>query len=377
MSKKILIAPNAFKHSLNAIEISKIIKQALDSLNLNLKCELKPIADGGDGTIDVLNFNQPNTKVIKAKVHDPLMREIESSWLLWDANTAIIELAKASGIILLSQKELNPLWANTYGTGELILSALDKGCRKIIITLGGSATVDGGVGILEALGVRIEDKKRNKVKSGGGFLSVIEKISLNNIDKRIKESEFCLLCDVKAPLTGEKGAVQRFSTQKGAGEGEKIILEKGLKHLAKLTKQFTGNDFELEPMTGAAGGVSFTLKAFLGAELIPGFLYISNLISLEESIKNSDLIITGEGNLDSQSLMGKGVIELAKLVKKHNKKFIVLCGDYDNTINWHEHYIKNIIKIKPENLSLEESLRNTKQLIVDAIGQNSQLFINS
>ena len=377
MSKNILIAPNAFKHSLSAIETAKAIKQALDSLGLNLKYELIPIADGGDGSIDVLNFSYPNSKFVKAKVHDPLMREIEASWLLWNENTAVIELAKASGIALLSVNELNPLWANTYGTGELILSALDKGCRKIIITLGGSATVDGGIGILEVLGVRVEDKKKKKVKLGGGFLSSIEKINLSHLDKRIKDCEFCVLCDVRNPITGEKGAVQKFAGQKGAKEGEKVILELGMKHLVKIAKEYTGNDFELEPMTGSAGGVAFSLKAFLGAELLSGFSYLANLISLEERIKVVDFVITGEGNLDSQSLMGKGVIELAKLAKKHSKKVIALCGDYDKNINWKEHYIEHVIEINPEGLPLEESLKNTKQLILKAIEQNCELFINS
>lgn len=377
MSQKILITPNAFKHSLSAIEAAKTIKQALDSLGLNLKYELLPIADGGDGTIDILNFSFPKSKFIKAKVHDPLMREIESLWLLWDENTAVIELAKASGVALLSNDELNPFWANTYGTGELILSALDKGCKKIIIALGGSATIDAGAGILEALGVRFEDKKRNKVKSGGGFLSSIEKIDLHHLDKRIKDCEFHMLCDVSIPLTGEKGTIQRFGTQKGAREGEKIILENGMKHLAKVAKQYTGNDFESVPMVGAAGGVAFSLKTFLGTKLFGGFSYLANLISLEEKIKNSDLIITGEGNLDTQSLMGKGVIELAKLAKKHNKKVIVVCGDYDRNINWREYHIDHVIEIKPDNLSLEESLKNTKKLLTKAIEKNSQLFMNS
>lgn len=377
MSKKILIAPNAFKHSLSAIEVSKIIKQALDSLGLNLKYDLTPIADGGDGTIDVLNLSFPKSKFIKAKVHDPLMREIESLWLLWDENTAIVELAKASGITLLKQNELNPMWANTFGTGELILSALDKGSKKIIIALGGSATIDAGVGILEALGVRFEDKKRNKVKAGGGFLSSIEKISLNHLDKRIKDCEFHVLCDVRATLTGEKGTVQKFATQKGAKEGEKIILEQGMKHLAKIVKEYTKSDFEFEQMVGAAGGVAFSLKAFLNADLFSGFVYLANLISLEEKIKNVDLIITGEGNLDSQSLMGKGVAELAKLAKKHNKKVIALCGDYDKNINWKEHYIEHVIEINPQGLPLEESLKNTKQLILKAVEQNHELFRNS
>ena len=374
MSKRILISPNAFKHSLSAIEVAKTVKLALDQFDL--KCELSPIADGGDGTIDVLNFSFPSSKFIKTKVHDPLMREIESSWILWDKDTAVIELAKTSGITLLKQNELNPMWANTFGTGELILSALDKGCRKIIIALGGSATIDAGVGILEALGGRFEDKKRNKVKPGAGFLNLIEKINWGHLDKRIKDCEIHILCDVQSHLVGKKGIVN-FSAQKGASPGELVVIETNMNHYAEVVKKTIGAEFRFEPMTGAAGGVAFSLKAFLGAKLFSGFAYIANLISLEEKIKKSNLVITGEGNLDSQSLMGKGVIELAKLAKKYSKKAIVLCGDYDECINWKEHYIEHVIKIKPENLSLEESLKNTQQLIVDTIKQNVQLFINS
>ena len=376
MSYKILIAPNAFKHALSAVEVAETIKSALKSIGLDLSFELSPIADGGNGTIDILNFNYPKSKFIKAKVHDPLMREIESSWLLWDENTAVIELAKASGIELLKSNELNPMWANTYGTGELILSVLDKGCKKIIVTLGGSATVDAGAGILEALGARFEDKKKNKVKPGGGFLSSIEKVDLRNLDKRIKDCEIHILCDVQSQLVGKKGTVS-FSAQKGATSGELVVIEANMNHYADVVKKIIGSDFRFEPMVGAAGGVAFSLKAFLGAKLFSGFSYVANLILLEEKIKKSDLIITGEGNLDTQSLMGKGVIELAKLAKKYNKKIIVLCGDYDNGINWKEYFIDSVIKLRPENVSLEESIKDTKKLIVNALEQNKELFINS
>ena len=322
----------------------------------------------------MLKYYFKKSKFIESNVSDPLMRKIKSKWLLLNEETAVIELAKASGIALLSENELNPMWANTYGTGELILSALDKNCKKIIIALGGSATVDAGMGIIEALGGKILDKKKNIVKPGGGFLNSIEKIDLRSVDRRLKNCELTLLCDVRIPLSGEKGTVQKFAAQKGAKEGERIILENGMKHLAKITKEYAGNDFEFEPMVGAAGGVAFSVKAFLGAKLCPGFLYLANLTSLEEKIKHADLIITGEGKLDKQTLMGKAVYEISKLASSYKKKVIVVCGDFDETINWKEYNMNDILKIVPQGVSIKESIKNPANFIVKAISDNCKLF---
>ena len=374
MNQRILIAPNSFKNSLSSLEASLIIKNAVDSLGLGVKTEIAPIADGGDGTIEMLKYYFKKSKFIESNVCDPLMRKIKSKWLLLDEETAVIELAKASGIALLSESELNPMWANTYGTGELILSALDKNCKKIIIALGGSATVDAGMGIIEALGGKILDKKKNIVKPGGGFLNSIEKIDLRSVDRRLKNCELTLLCDVRIPLSGEKGTVQKFAAQKGAKEGERIILENGMKHLAKIAKEYAGNDFEFEPMAGAAGGVAFSVKAFLGAKLCPGFLYLANLTSLEEKIKGADLIITGEGKLDKQTLMGKAVYEISKLASGYKKKVIVVCGDFDETINWKEYNMNDILKIVPQGVSIKESIKNPANFIVKAISDNCKLF---
>lgn len=376
MDRKILIAPNAFKHSLSAIEVAYTIKSALDSLDLNFGCEIAPVADGGDGTIEILNFYFKKSKLIECTVHDPLMRLVKSHWLLLNKETAIIELSKASGLALLKENELNPMWANTFGTGELILSALNKGCTKIIVALGGSATIDAGVGILLALGVKIFDKKKNKLKAGGGFLNSTCEVDLKSLNARMKKIKLDVLCDVKIPLVGEKGTVQRFGAQKGAKEGEKIILEANMNHFADVVSKCVGGDYRFEPMVGAAGGVAFSLKVFLGANLFSGFSYLASLINLEDKIKNSDIVITGEGKLDLQTLMGKGVFELAKLAKKHKKMVVVLCGDYEDDIDWKGHGMDLVIKIKPKNMSIEESLKNTKDLIEKGVKENHQLFIN-
>ena len=374
MPKRILIAPNAFKHSFSAIEAAQIIKTSLDSLGLDIACEITPVADGGDGTIDILHFYFKKSKFVQCIVHDPLMRKIESKWLLLDKETAVIELSKASGLSLLNESELNPLWANTYGTGELILSALEKGSKKIIITLGGSATVDAGLGIFSALGVKIYDDKKHKLKPGGGILHSVSGIDLSSVDKRLKDTKLDVLCDVKSTLFGKTGTVN-FSAQKGAKEGEMFVLENGMKHYAEVVKKITGYEYENEPMMGAAGGVAYSLKTFLNAELYSGFLYLNNLISLEEKIKNTDLIITGEGNLDSQTLMGKGVYELSKIAAKHHKDLVVFCGNYDSSINWTKYNVNHVIKLDSDGLSLAECLKNAKDLLEKAVKANYKLFI--
>jgi len=375
MPKQILIAPNAFKNSLSAIEAGKIIKLTLDSLHLDIQSEIAPIADGGDGTMDIFKFYFPKSKFIECNVHDPLMRAIKSSWLLLDKETAVIELAKASGLTLLKEEELNPMWANTFGTGELILSALNEDCKKIIITLGGSATVDAGTGILRALGVRFYDDKKQKVKAGGGFLGSIQEISFDSLDKRLKNINLNVLCDVKNPLLGNKG-FKVFSAQKGAKEGEIIILENGMEHYVDIVRKITGLEFENKPMAGAAGGITYSLKVLLNAELFLGFNYISNLTNLEEKIIKSDLIITGEGSLDAQTLSGKGVFELSNIASKHKKKVIALCGMYDSNINWSSYGIFLVFELLQEGLSLAESLKNAKDLLQKAIKTNYKLFIN-
>lgn len=359
MHKTILIAPNAFKNSLSAVEAAYVIKSAIGSNVV----DIAPIADGGDGTIEVIKYYFKDAKYVQCTVCDPLMRKIKSRWLLLNKKIAVIELAKASGIGLLNKNELNPLQTSTFGTGELILSALNKGCKEIIITLGGSATVDAGIGILNALGIRFLDKKNQQLKPCGKSLNLIRKIDLTNLDKRILKCKICVLCDVEIPLIGKKGTAMCFSMQKGATTKEKLYLEKGMKNLVKIIRQIRKKDFHMIPMVGSAGGVAFTLKIFFNAKLCIGFDYISKLSNLEKKIKRSSFIITGEGSLDEQTLLGKGVYKLAKLAKSHKKKVIVFCGDYDKGIDWKKYNISQVVKIKPVNYSLLQSLRKSKILL--------------
>ena len=372
MTRRILVSPNAFKGSLSALEATETISSSLNKLGLVAK--KAPIADGGDGTIEVIKYYFKSAKYITGTVHDPLMRKIKSKWLLLNKNTAVIELSKVSGISLLNKNELNPLQTTTFGTGELILSALNKGCKEIIITLGGSATVDAGMGILSALGVRFLDEKNKTLRSCGKSLRLIRKIDLANLDKKILKCKIIVLCDVEIPLTGKIGTVMCFSGQKGANKNEKLYLERGMKNLVKIIKKMRKKDFHMIPMVGSAGGVAFGLKTFLNANLCRGFDYVSRLSSLEKKIKKSGLIITGEGYLDKQTLLGKGIYKLAMLAKAHKKKVIVFCGNYDKSIDWKRYNICHIVKIKPVNYSLSQSLRKARILLQNAVKANISLF---
>ena len=234
--------------------------------------------------------------------------------------------------------------------------------------------MDAGIGILSALGVRFLDKKNKTLRPCGESLRLIRKIDLTNLDKRILKCKIIALCDVEIPLTGTTGTVMCFSKQKGASEKEKLYLENGMKNLVNVIKKMRKKDFHMIPMVGSAGGVAFALKTFLKARLCKGFDYVSRLSSLEKKIKKSDLIITGEGSLDKQTLLGKGVYKLAMLAKVHKKKVVVFCGNYDKSIDWKRYNICHIVKIKPVNYSLSQSLRKGRILLQNAIKAHISFF---
>ena len=376
LQKRILISPNAFKYSLSAIEVAKTIKSTLDSLNLNLSCELAPIADGGDGTLEIFKYYFKNSKYVKCIVHDPLMRKINTKWLLLKKNIAVIELAKGSGLSLLRKSELNPLKTTTYGTGELILNALNYGCRKIIIALGGSATVDAGLGILQALGAKYYDKKGNLIKPVGASLPYLNKIDLTKLNKKLRKCKIEVLCDVNNPLIGKYGTVKFFSRQKGATQKDMKYLEEGMKNIAQVVKEISGTYHCFDPMSGSAGGVAFFLKSIINANLYPGFIYISKFINLEMLIKNSYAVISGEGNLDIQSTYGKGLIGLSLIAKKHKKKVVVFCGGYNRKVNYEKYGISHIFQIRPPGISLEKSLRKSKIYLKNSIKKHYRVLFN-
>ena len=322
----ILIAPNAFKNSLSATGTAEAISEGLLQSGLPCTVQLFPIGDGGDGTASLIVKNQNGFfKQVLAK--DPLGRNIKTSiGFIDEGKTAVIEMADISGLKLLHLQELDVLHASSFGTGELIRLALNQGACKIILGIGGSATVDGGSGALQALGVDFLDRSGKELMGLPENLVHLDKIDSSGIDKRIFNTELVLLCDVNNRLLGKNGAAAVFGPQKGASEKDTVILEKALKRFRKVSFQQTGQDMNTLYHGGAAGGISAGLKVFLNAKLTQGIDYFLDLTGFDEALEKTDLLITAEGSIDIQTLEGKGPFGVAKRAKKKNIPVIGLAG---------------------------------------------------
>lgn len=306
--QKIVIASDSFKGSLSSMEVAKAAAKGANAVMPDCILTLLEIADGGEGTSEALTHHF-NGQTTEAYATDPLGRKIKASYgiaIINGSKTAIIEMAQASGLTLLAPQERNPLHSSTFGTGEMILDALSKGCRRFIIGIGGSATNDGGTGMLEALGFRFIDKAGQAMTGMcGGRLNEIGSIDHSAVSEDILGSEFTIACDVDTTFCGPDGAAAVFGPQKGATPDMVTDLENGMQNLNSVIMQAHGTDLSQEAGTGAAGGLGGAFKAFLGAELKRGIDIVLDTMDFSEAIKGADLIITGEGRLDSQTAKGK------------------------------------------------------------------------
>lgn len=360
---KILIAPDKFRGSLSALRVADSIEKGILKIFPKAIIEKVPMADGGEGTVESL-VDATGGKIIKTKAKDPLGRDIESFYgILGDGKTAVIEMAAASGLYLLKDYERNPMITTTYGTGQLIKDALDRGCRKFIIAIGGSATNDGGAGMAMALGVKFYDKYGREIGLGGGELSKIYSIDTSNLDDRLKECEFIVACDVANPLIGENGASRVYGPQKGATKEMVEVLDKNLEHYGKLLEKYFHKKIIDVEGSGAAGGLGAGLMAFLNAQLKSGIEIITETLKLEEKIKEADIVISGEGKIDSQTAFGKAISGIAKLCKKHNKPLIVIAGMVENIENLYETGVSSIFSIVEKPMSLEDAIKNAPTLL--------------
>ena len=322
----ILIAPNAFKHSLTAGEVAEAIRKGLMQSKLDCTCECFPIGDGGDGTVELI-INKCGGQLVNAEVHDPLGRKINASFgLIDEGKTAVIEMADASGVRLLIPEELNPLRATSYGTGEQIKVALDKGARKIIIAMGGSATVDGGSGILKALGIRFLNADGSELSNLPEGLSELASVDLSKLDERILKSELIVLCDVDNLLLGNNGAAAMFGPQKGASPEDVQILDSAQAKLSAVALLQTGKDMSAIKYGGTAGGAAAGLYAFLNARLVNGIDHFLQLTGFDNALEKAGLVITGEGSIDEQTLQGKGPFGVAYRAKLKGLPVIALAG---------------------------------------------------
>lgn len=362
---KVLIAIDSFKGSLNSIELSTEIEKGIQKVFPDAEILKIPIADGGEGTIDSL-INENNGTIRYVEVNDPLMRKITAKYGVMNNGTAIIELAQASGLTLLTEGERNPLKTTTFGTGEIIKDAILKGYRKFILGIGGSATNDGGIGILKALGYRFFDSSENELSGTGESLSKIMRIDSSNVLKELKDCEFLIACDVTNTLYGSNGATRVFAKQKGASEEMIETLDMGLKHFSDiLEKEFKKNISQIKG-SGAAGGVGGGLMAFFNAKILQGIDIILHQLNLEKILKDVDFVITGEGKLDNQSVMGKTPIGIAKIAKKFDIPVIALAGGVtDEASKTHLEGIDSYFSIINYPITLEEAMKkeNSKKFI--------------
>ena len=314
----ILIAMDSFKGSMDAKTATYTIKDALHGVNENFTLTALPIADGGEGTLETL-IDSSNGQRHRVPVHNPLMHPVEASYGIINTTTAVIEMAEASGLTLISETERSPLHTTTYGTGELIRHALDAGIRDFVIGIGGSATNDGGMGMLEALGYRFIDAQGSTLHPVGAALNDVAHIDGKSADPRLKDATFTVACDVSNPLYGPNGAAYVYGPQKGATKDMLHRLDEGLKHFHGLMAAHTGVQSATIPGGGAAGGLGSALYSFLNADLKSGISIVFDTLDIHTHIMNNDLIITGEGRIDAQTLMGKGPGEIAKLARRNNK----------------------------------------------------------
>lgn len=358
---KILIAPNAFKNSLSAIGVAEAIKEGLEQSNLDCVMQCFPVADGGDGSGELIVRHFNGVKV-SVTVHDPLGKKITSSFGLIDnGKTAVIEMADASGLRLLKTHELNPLRADSFGTGELIRHALNKGASKIILCIGGSATVDGATGILRALGLRFLDNDGIELTDLPETLISLDRIDFSKLEARIQGCKLIVLCDVNNKLLGNNGAPAVFGPQKGAKPADVIKLEASLGRMCEVVFRQTHINMATLEGGGAAGGVAAGLAALLNADLVKGIDYFLEITDFEKALEETDLVITGEGSLDIQTLHGKGPFGVAIRAKKHGLPVIGIAGiipegDQDSL----KKYFDVLLPINYGPTDLSTAIKNTR-----------------
>jgi glycerate kinase len=323
---RFVIAPDSFKGSASAREVAQAIAEGLKAALPDAVCDLVPMADGGEGTVDAL-VAATGGRIVSVRVTGPLGEPVDSFFgILGDGETAVIEMAAAAGLHLVPPEKRNPMVTTTYGVGELMRAALDAGCRRLIIGIGGSATNDGGAGMAQALGVRLLDEQGNEIGFGGGALERLARLDLSDFDRRVWDAEILVACDVTNPLTGPNGASAVYGPQKGATPEMVRQLDANLRHYAAVLQRDLGVEVETVAGAGAAGGLGAGLLAFCRAQLRRGVELVIHAVRLPERVQKADLVITGEGCLDFQTGFGKVPHGVAQVAKRYGKSVIALVG---------------------------------------------------
>ena len=363
---KVVAAIDSFKGSMTSLEVAAAFEKGVKKVYKDAEFIKIPLADGGEGTVKALIDNLDG-KMVNIKVKDPLMRDIDSFYgISGDGKTAVIEMAAASGLPLLSPDERNPLKATTFGTGELIKDALEKGCREFIIGIGGSATNDAGTGMLSALGYIFLDENGNELEPNGENLINIKSFKDDKVMKEVSEAKFLIACDVDNPFYGTNGAAHVYGKQKGATGDIIKILDDGMRNFSNVIEKIKKTDISNISGAGASGGLGGAFTAFFNSELKPGIDIITEKIELENKINGSDYVITGEGRIDFQSAMGKTPSGVAKLAKKYGIPVIAIGGSVDDEIgNIYDCGITAAFSIIDSPMTLGEAMdtKNAQRLV--------------
>ncbi|WP_312239999.1 glycerate kinase [Pantoea sp.] len=359
---KIVIAPDSYKESLTALEVASAIEAGFRDIFPDASYVKLPVADGGEGTVEAM-VAATQGKIVRLAVTGPLGEEVDAFYgLSGDERTAFIEMAAASGLELVPTAKRDPLITTSYGTGELIKNALDRGVEHFIIGIGGSATNDGGAGMMQALGARLLDKQGEQIGFGGGALPKLDRIDIGSLDDRIAHCRFEVACDVTNPLIGDQGASAIFGPQKGATPERVRQLDQALAHYAEIIRRDLDIDVLHIPGGGAAGGMGAALHAFCQAELRRGIEIVTEALGLAEQVKDATLVITGEGRIDSQTINGKVPIGVANVAKRFNKPVIGIAGSLTADVGVvHQHGIDAVFSVLYSICSLEEALDNAGQ----------------
>ncbi|HWJ02426.1 MAG TPA: glycerate kinase [Verrucomicrobiae bacterium] len=373
---KIVVAPDSFKGSLNALGVARALERGIHRVDGGIDTRLVPMADGGEGTVEAL-VAAAGGKIVPATVTGPLGKPVDSFFgVLGDGETAVIEMAAASGLPLVPPAERNPLYTTTFGTGELIKLALEMGMRKLIIGVGGSATNDGGTGMAAALGIRFLDQAGNELPPGGGYLDGLHSLDMSGLDARIKEADIKVACDVTNPLCGPTGASRIYGPQKGACPDKVETLDKNLAHFSDVVHRELGKDLKDMPGAGAAGGLGFGLVAFLNAKLLPGVQIVLEAANIDELVRGADLVITGEGQTDQQTLFGKAPVGVAEVADKYGVPVVCISGglgqDYELL---YKKGFTSLFSIVEGPMSLDQAMKDAGPLLERAAERVLRLFL--
>ena len=370
---KITAAVDSFKGSLDSVSAGRALSEGIKRVYNDVEIVIRPVADGGEGTVDTL-VNGTDGTFEDVTVTGPLGEKITARYGIIEGNTAVVEMSAAAGITLVHDSMRNPMNTTTYGVGEIIKHALDKGCRLFIVGIGGSATNDGGTGMLSALGFEFLDDKGEKIPLGAKGLEKLAEIRTDGVDKRLYECEFNIACDVTNPLTGENGCSRIYGPQKGADEEMIVKMDAWLEKYADIAKSVNPSSDKNYPGTGAAGGMGFAFMTFLGGTLKNGIKLILEKTHLEDYIKDADIVITGEGRLDGQTVMGKVPVGVAEIAKKHGKPVIAFSGCVtDEAKACNEYGIDAFFPILRSVASLEEAM-NTENAYRNMADTAEQVF---